>query len=194
VEKAANPSGYNVVMLHGSPGAGKSTLARAISEILRVSDLAHGVIDMDEISIVHPFQGRSFARENLRAIWPRYAAVPGIRLLLSGVGLYGVLNHAVLQRRREIGVRLALGADASRVVRSVVGGAMASVGAGTVVGVVCGLIFGRVADALLFQIAPTDPIAMATPIGMVAVMAVIAALVPAIRAARIDPAQTLRSD
>jgi predicted kinase len=43
------------------------------------------VIDMDEISIVHPFQGRSFARENLRAIWPRYAAVPGVRLLLSGV-------------------------------------------------------------------------------------------------------------
>ena len=77
--------GCNVLMLHGSPGAGKSTLARAISEILRVSDLAHGVIDMDEISLVHPSQGRSFARENLRAIWPRYAAVPGIRLLLSGV-------------------------------------------------------------------------------------------------------------
>jgi len=77
--------GCNVLMLHGSPGAGKSTLARAVSEILRVSDLAHGVIDMDEISLVHPSQGRSFARENLRAIWPRYAAVPGIRLLLSGV-------------------------------------------------------------------------------------------------------------
>jgi predicted kinase len=75
----------DVLFLHGSPGSGKTTLARTISEILRVADLAHGVIDLDEISIVHPNQGRSFSRENLRVIWPRYAAVPGLRLLLSGV-------------------------------------------------------------------------------------------------------------
>ena len=75
----------DVLVLHGSPGAGKTTLARAVSEILREADLAHGVIDLDEISLVHPYQGRSFARENLKAIWPRYAAVPGLRLLLPGV-------------------------------------------------------------------------------------------------------------
>jgi shikimate kinase len=76
---------FNVLFLHGSPGAGKTTLARAVAEILREADLAYGVVDLDEISLVHPGQGRSFARENLRAIWPRYAAVPGLRLLLSGV-------------------------------------------------------------------------------------------------------------
>ncbi|MFC0545754.1 hypothetical protein [Kutzneria chonburiensis] len=75
----------DVLVLHGSPGAGKTTLARVISEILREADLAYGVIDMDEISIVHPSPGRSFARENLTAIWPRYAAVPGLRLLLPTV-------------------------------------------------------------------------------------------------------------
>lgn len=75
----------NVLVLHGSPGAGKSTLARAVSEILREADLAHGVIDMDEISLVHPSQRRSFARENLALLWPRYAAVPGLRLLLPSV-------------------------------------------------------------------------------------------------------------
>jgi predicted kinase len=75
----------DVLVLHGSPGAGKTTLARVISEILREADLAYGVIDMDEISIVHPHPGRSFARENLMAIWPRYAAVPGLRLLLPTV-------------------------------------------------------------------------------------------------------------
>lgn len=76
---------FDVVFLHGSPGSGKTTLARTISEILRVADLAHGVIDLDEISLVHPGQGHSFALKNLKAIWPHYAAVPGLRLLLSGV-------------------------------------------------------------------------------------------------------------
>ncbi|MYS24198.1 Predicted kinase [Streptomyces sp. DvalAA-14] len=75
----------DVLVLHGSPGAGKTTLARAVSEMLREADLSHGVIDLDEISLVHPYQGRSFARENLKAIWPRYAAVPGLRLLLPSV-------------------------------------------------------------------------------------------------------------
>jgi predicted kinase len=75
----------DVLVLHGSPGSGKTTLARAVSEILREAELAHGVIDLDEISLVYPDQGRSFARENLKAIWPRYAAVPGLRLLLPSV-------------------------------------------------------------------------------------------------------------
>lgn len=75
----------DVLFLHGSPGAGKTTLARAVSEILRQADLAHGVIDLDEISLVYPYRGHSFARENLKAIWPRYAAIPGMRLMLSGV-------------------------------------------------------------------------------------------------------------
>jgi predicted kinase len=78
-------SKIDVLVLHGSPGAGKTTLARAVSEILREAELAHGVIDMDEISLVYPAQGRSFARENLKSVWPRYAAVPGLRLLLPSV-------------------------------------------------------------------------------------------------------------
>src|SRR3954447_25177683 len=76
----------DVLVLHGSPGSGKSTLARAISEVLRAADVAHGVIDMDELSLVHPYPGRSFPRENLRAIWPNYvAAVPDIKLIIPMV-------------------------------------------------------------------------------------------------------------
>jgi len=55
-----------VLALHGSPGSGKSTLARALSEALRAADLAHGVIDLDELSLVHPYLGRSFPRDTLR--------------------------------------------------------------------------------------------------------------------------------
>ena len=75
-----------VLVLHGSPGSGKSTLARALSEALRGADIAHGVIDMDELSLVHPYPGRWFPRENLRAIWPNYvAAVPDIKLIIPMV-------------------------------------------------------------------------------------------------------------
>jgi predicted kinase len=85
----------DVLVLHGSPGSGKSTLARAVSEALRAADVAHGVIDMDELSLVHPYLGHSFARENLRAIWPNYvAAIPDIRLIIP----------MVLEDEREVGL------------------------------------------------------------------------------------------
>jgi chloramphenicol 3-O-phosphotransferase len=74
-----------VLVLHGSPGSGKSTLAAAIAERLRVADLAHAVIDLDEISLVHPHPGHGFALRNLKAIWPHYAAVPGLRLIVPSV-------------------------------------------------------------------------------------------------------------
>jgi energy-coupling factor transporter ATP-binding protein EcfA2 len=89
-----------VLALHGSPGSGKSTLARALSEALRPADVAHGVIDMDELSLMHPYPGRWFPRENLRAIWPNYvAASPHIKLIIPTVFAdeeeVGLLREAV---------------------------------------------------------------------------------------------------
>jgi hypothetical protein len=75
-------SSVDALVLHGSPGAGKTTIAVAVAERLRQAKLASALIDLDALSIVHPHQGRSFSRTNLRAVWPSYAAIPDVRVIL----------------------------------------------------------------------------------------------------------------
>ena len=95
-----------VLALHGSPGSGKSTLARALASTLERTGTPWGVIDMDELSLIHPYPGRSFPRENLRVIWPNYvAAVPDIKLIIPTVFADEQeveLLHAVLPGARLI--------------------------------------------------------------------------------------------
>jgi len=82
-------SDVQVLVLHGSPGSGKTTLAEAIAERLRQADVANALIDLDSLSIVHPYQGRAFSRANLRAVWPNYAAVSHLKAILPLV----VVDH-----------------------------------------------------------------------------------------------------
>jgi energy-coupling factor transporter ATP-binding protein EcfA2 len=77
--------GLEVVALHGSPGSGKTTLSRAISELLRTADTPNAAIDLDDLSMIYPDPRRSFARDNLQAIWPNYAAVPQLKVLIPSV-------------------------------------------------------------------------------------------------------------
>jgi hypothetical protein len=84
-----------------------------------------------------------------------------LALLLAGIGLYGVVNDAVIQRRREIGLRMALGAQATDIVRHVTIGSLVLVSVGLLAGLGAGVAFGRLVGALLFQVTPTDPAALA---------------------------------
>ena len=112
---------------------------------------------------------------------------------LSLVGIAGVVGHAVARRTHEIGVRLALGADPHRIVTMLVGQGMGMALAGIGIGVAAAAALTRLMESLLYEVAPTDPLTFAfTAVGL-ALAATTASLLPALRAARIDPARTLRN-
>ncbi|HEX5971520.1 MAG TPA: ABC transporter permease [Gemmatimonadaceae bacterium] len=114
--------------------------------------------------------------------------------LLAGIGLYGVLSYSVTQRTREIGVRMALGADAPHVRRLVLKqvGVMLLVGGG--IGVAAAIALGRAAKSLLFELQGHDPGAMAAAVVLLAVVAFAAGFIPARRAAMVNPMNALRYD
>jgi predicted permease len=115
-----------------------------------------------------------------------------LALALTAVGIAGVVAFVVARRRWEIGVRMALGADAGSVVRTVVGGVLIPVGVGLACGLVAAVPFTRVIQQYLFGVSPADPSAIAAAAAALLATAFLAALVPARRAARIDPLTALR--
>jgi predicted permease len=117
-----------------------------------------------------------------------------VALLLAGVGLYGVVNYAVIRRTREIGIRIALGAPREEVVRSVVSGAAMPVIAGIVLGVAGGLGLARYLATQLFGVRPADLASIAAPVVCILIAAVAAVLPPAVRAASADPLVALRHE
>jgi len=121
-------------------------------------------------------------------------AFAGVGMLLAAIGLFGVLSFLVAQRRREIGVRMALGATPRGVVRHMLAFAARWTASGLVVGAVGAIVAARWLRALLFQVEPGDPRALAGAVLLLAAVAMAAAAAPAWRAAAVDPAQTLREE
>jgi putative ABC transport system permease protein len=115
-------------------------------------------------------------------------------LLLSAVGIYGVMALAVSARTREIGIRIALGADRGRVQRLVVGEGVALASIGTIVGLAGALLSTRVLRSLLFDLTPSDPVTYVTIVAVLAAAAIAASWIPARRASRVDPVVALRAE
>jgi putative ABC transport system permease protein len=122
------------------------------------------------------------------------SAFAGIATLLAAVGLYSVMAYLVSQRTREIGVRVALGADSSRIVRMVVGDGMRPAGLGLAVGLAIALAGTRLIESLLFGVAAWDPLTLLAVPATLGAVVITAIVLPALRASRVDPLRTLRSD
>ncbi|HEU4585320.1 MAG TPA: ABC transporter permease [Gemmatimonadaceae bacterium] len=118
----------------------------------------------------------------------------GIALLLASVGIYGVMAYSVVQRTREMGLRMALGAKQSDVLALVLRQGMTLVLAGVAIGVVCALIITRVMASQLYSVRPTDPVTFVSVAVILASIALVATLVPAWRATMVDPTVALREE
>ena len=131
-------------------------------------------------------------RERLLAMLALFFAA--VALLLAGIGLYGVLDYSVLQRRREIGIRMAIGAEAGDIARRVTAEVFRMVLAGALAGLALGMASVRYIEALLYQVKATDLAMLALPSFTILAAALLAALPAVIHAVRIDPVSALRSE
>ncbi|HET9179960.1 MAG TPA: ABC transporter permease [Terriglobia bacterium] len=185
---ALQPRGTAIFIIRTAspnPLALASTLRREVSRFrpeFRVSN----VRTQTEIDRSHTVRERVLARLAM------FFAI--VALLLAGLGLYGVLNYSVLQRRREIGIRMALGAPAASIARHVTTDVFSMLLAGTLGGLALGMAAVRYVESLFYQVKPTDPAMLALPSLIILAAALLAALPPVVRAITIDPATVLHSE
>jgi predicted permease len=176
----------DLVIRHSGRG---DALVAAIRQIVREADPEQPISDvrsMDEV-----LAGDTATRRAQLQVLGLLAAVA---VLLSGVGIYGLLAYTVSQRSQEIGVRLALGAEPARVGRMVFADGMRLALVGVVPGVLGGYAVARGISALLFGVAPSDPATFATAVGVSLLVAFAGSVVPALRAVRVSPMSVLRSE
>ena len=172
-----------IVRTNGDPMA----MASAVREQVRALDPN---LPLAEATPLAEVVSRSVARPRFyTSLLTLFAAVA---LILSATGIFGVMSYAVAQQSKEIGIRMALGARAADVLRSIVGRAVGLAAVGVLAGVIAALALGGIIRSQLFGVTVFDPATLATVIVVLLGSAALASLLPASRAARIDPVTTFR--
>jgi putative ABC transport system permease protein len=166
-----------------------AALAQTIERVVREMDPAVPVVRLRDIEAV--------VAESIQR--PRFLAqllglFAGLALLLAAVGTYGVVSSIVAERRTEIGIRMALGANRSNVLTDVMREGLLLTGIGVIIGVAGAFGLSRLIVSLLFGVRPTDVLTFAAVVATMIVVAAVASLLPAWRASRLDPVAALRAD
>jgi hypothetical protein len=180
---------FQTLVVRAHAGQEPSDLLPSIRGALREID---PLLPMQTVKTVTQLYSENAARR--RFAMQLTAGFALLALLLGAIGIYAVVAYSVAQRRREIGIRLALGAQPRAVARQIVRGALGLASAGALLGALSALGLTRFLETLLFGVEPTD---VATFLGMAALLLAIAALaswLPARRAMRVDPVEALRTD
>jgi predicted permease len=179
--------------LHGVFLVRSSVDAQSIASIVRnavhavdANQPAYNVVTLDELL------SDSIARQKMTATLLGIFAI--VTLALAAIGIYGVLSYSVAQRTREIGIRIAVGADRFDILHMVLRQAGTFTALGIISGLSCGLLCARLIDGLLFHTSSTDPVSMCIATGALILIAAAAVSLPAARAASISPAKALRSE
>ncbi len=147
---------------------------------------------MSEVQSLTQVRSASIATDRFRTLV--LATFSLLALALAAIGVYGVISYGVVQRSREIGIRVALGARRAEILRLVVGESMLTVGIGIAVGLLAAVGLSRFIASLLYAVRPDDPTTFAAISALIAAVALAACVIPARRAMRVDPATTLRSE
>lgn len=175
--------GSLVIRTAGEP----MSLAAAATSLLRQMDPE---LPASEVGTMQGWVDESLSRTKFQTVL--VAVFASLALVLAILGIYGVISYGVGQRIHEIGVRVALGAQRGEVLRMILGRALVLTLAGLAVGLSGAIALGRYLETLLFEIKPTDPVTLASLSAALLTMALLAALVPALRATRVDPMEVLR--
>lgn len=197
LDKASMPTVYYVyqhltytsMTLVVRTGQDPANLVEPVRRVITRLDPAQPIA---EVRTMEAVVGETVARQRFSAVL--LSAFSALSLVLACVGIYGVLAYAVSQRTREIGLRMALGAQPGRILWLIVGSGARMVAAGLVGGIVGALAVSRLIETLLFGIGPRDVTTFVSVLLALAIIGLAAAALPAFRASRVDPTLALRGD
>ena len=181
----ASPGTFFLIRTRSNPAAMGETIRRKIHEI----EPARSVFD---ITPLEEHLSDAFAENRLRTVLLSFFAITAISL--ACVGLYGTLSYMVNTRRREVGLRLALGALRGQIVKQFLGQGLAVATLAALAGLVLSLFFTRLLAGMLYGVSPTDPFTLTAVILFTLGVAATASLIPAIRAALVEPMKVLRDE
>jgi predicted permease len=196
LEQAPRPTVY--VDLMQRPHSSFTVVMRSGLELSALTGAARAAVK--ELAPDVPPRFRTFSQIYAASLGSRrfnltlVGVFAGTALILAIAGIYGVLAHSVAQRRREIGVRMALGASRGQVLRQVLGQGLTTVVIGVAIGAAAAIGLSRTVESLLFGVTPTDPAAFAIVIGTIVAVATLACYLPARRAMNGDPIEALRDN
>ena len=185
-QHGVSPPSMNVVMRTTLPPA---ALSGTIEQVVRELDAGVPIVRLRDMDSVF---AESISRPSLLA--QLLGAFAGLALLLAAIGIYGVLSYMVTERRREIGIRVALGATRSHVLTQIMKQGLQVTAIGAAIGLAGALAVNRLIASLLFGVQPTDIVTIAFVIATITAVAVVASWLPAWRASRLDPNVVLRDE